>query len=264
MPYVKAPHRSVDLADGERLRDGNLASANVANTWSVAVWARPSGDFSSNRALFSIEHELTLAFPINFPFSNIRIFFNVGGGFNNMVVQTWAGFAAPIKNYTWLGWWTQNTWLHTTITWDGTSLLAYRNGVAVAPSIITTDAAGSMGNPPARWIGVGCFASTGLAADAFRGRIHSAALWNVAISSSAVAEIYNGGYGAKFDLLTNRGNYTSAANLQHYWRAGHFYPPTIGIGRDYGVATSNQRNVMNSAVGVDETDLVHDYPGREL
>jgi len=261
--FADAPHRSVNLVAGERLKDGNLAPANVGNAWAVAVWAKPSGDFSADRGLFSIEHELTLAFPINFPFSNIRIIFRTSGT-NNMTVQTWAGLAAPIKDYTWNSWWTQDTWILTMITWNGTSLLAYRNGVAVSPSTMTTDDAGSMGTPPARRIGVGNLVSTGLADNDFQGRIFSAGLWNVAVDAPGVAALYNGGYGANVDWLIPRPGYTASAFLQHYWRTGHYYPPDSGIGRDYGVASTNRRNIMNNAVNIDGSDIVYDWPGKEL
>lgn len=258
-----APYRSINLQDGESLRHAVSASANVGNAWTVAVWAKPSGSFSPARGLFSIEHELTLSSPTNFPFSNILITF-ITSGTNNMRAQTWAGLGAPIKDFTYNSWWTQDVWIHTVITWNGTSLLAYKNAVAVSPDTIVFNNAGSMGTPPARYIGVGTRVITASTADAFRGPIHSAALWSVALSDSAIAEIYNGGYGAKFDLLTNRGNYTSAASLQHYWRPGHYWPPDAAIGTDYGVATTNRRNVMTNAFDVGEDDIVHDWPGAGL
>ena len=259
-----APHRSIDLSAGERIKDRTSLSANVGNAWAVAVWSKPTGSFSSGpgRTLFSIEHELTNGFPSAFPFSNLRIEFD--GFLNSLVVRTWAGLAAPLKYYIWWNWFTSDTWIHTAVTWDGTNLLGYRDGIEVVPTSKVTDAAGSMGTPPARRIGVGTLGDISADATDFSGRIFSCGLWSIAVDASGIKTLWNGGYGAKIDPRFNQGGYTAAAFLAHYWRPGHFWPPFRGIGEDYGLIPTNRRNIMTNAVDVDETDIVHDWPGKDL
>ena len=57
----------------------------------------------------------------------------------------------------------------------------------------------------------------------FDGKLDEFAIWNAALSSDAVTEIYNATYnntGKVLDLNTDTGNYTSSANLQYWNRLG--------------------------------------------
>ena len=58
---------------------------------------------------------------------------------------------------------------------------------------------------------------------AFNGKMDEFAIWNAALSSDAVTEIYNAtanNTGKVLDLNTDTGNYTSSANLQYWNRLG--------------------------------------------
>ena len=56
---------------------------------------------------------------------------------------------------------------------------------------------------------------SGDAVDYFKGLILNMALFDSALGSSEVTEIFNGGI--SFDITTDSGNYSSSANLQGYW-----------------------------------------------
>jgi len=53
----------------------------------------------------------------------------------------------------------------------------------------------------------------------FDGNIDEVAIWNTTLTASQVAQIYHGSK-ANFDLSQNGGGYTSASNLQAWWRMG--------------------------------------------
>jgi hypothetical protein len=60
-------------------------------------------------------------------------------------------------------------------------------------------------------------------ANFFDGKIDEVAIWNTALSSDAVTEIYNAtnnNSGKALDLLTDSGNYSSSSNLQYWNRMG--------------------------------------------
>ena len=52
----------------------------------------------------------------------------------------------------------------------------------------------------------------------FNGYLDEVAIWSTALSSSEIPDIQDGG--GPIDLTSNNGNYTSSANLVHYWRGG--------------------------------------------
>ena len=69
----------------------------------------------------------------------------------------------------------------------------------------------------------GIIGSDGTQAYGYSGKLDEVALWNTALSSDAVQEIYNAtanNTGKVLDLNTDSGNYTSSANLQYWNRLG--------------------------------------------
>ena len=52
------------------------------------------------------------------------------------------------------------------------------------------------------------------------GNFDEFAIWDVALDSSNVAQLYN--LGKPFDLSSDAGNYNTSADLTHWWRMGDF------------------------------------------
>lgn len=266
--YVPAEKRSIYFPStvDSWMADTTASAVTIQNAWTIAIWAKPSSNYSSLHYVFTVQHEQSNDFPIAFPFSNIDITF---GSSNSMRVQTWAGLAAPLKDYTYNNWYTANAWVHTVITWDGTSLLAYKNGVLTTADTMTTDAAGSMGQP-SRKIAIGTAADVGIGAgQAFQGTIYSVTLWGIVLVQQDVNILYNGGYGEKIQLDTfypGYANFLTPFWVVHHWRCGHYFPPTSGIGRDYsgGFWSASRRNMMNNSSAITEANIVHDFPGKDL
>ncbi|MCI0527605.1 MAG: LamG domain-containing protein, partial [Nitrospira sp.] len=170
MAYVQVPYRSVSLVAGQRLSNTTLGHVALGESWSVAVWCKPIGTYATNRYLLSFES----VSPFNL--NRVDIFFSIGGGFNNMNVILYTPAGVSFKNYVWLGWWAQNTWVHTVVTWDGTNLRGYKNGVEDTVNLIKfTDNAGTPIEHD-RSTGVGCLPIVGGVNNDFQGIYHSAAI----------------------------------------------------------------------------------------
>ena len=86
----------------------------------------------------------------------------------------------------------------------------------------------------------------------FDGNIDELALWNVELSASQVAQIYHGSQ-ANFDLSQNGGGYTSASNLQAWWRMGDGTIDDFTLIGDQ-TDTSLQSNIIDSTKFFREED----------
>ncbi len=156
------------------------------------------------------------------------------------------------KQYRWGGVFTIGSWLQVLITWDGTTLQGFFDGVFQAPSI-QVDLSHTVVRED-RITGTGRIDPT----SGFRwdGRMHSIALWDADISAAA-ATIFNGGAGRSFDLQKNQGAYTFAGNLLPWWRFG-FDPSSIG--RDFGSGPILIDANASGTGNMSASDIVTDAP----
>ena len=107
---------------------------------------------------------------------------------------------------------TDNTWFHIVWKWDGSNHYIYVNGSQSAT-------ASSSAQPPSDTEDLRIGAWSQNSDRDFAGNIDEVAIWNEALTASEVAQIYHAGQ-ANFDLSQNGGGYTSASNLQAWWRMG--------------------------------------------
>jgi len=112
-------------------------------------------------------------------------------------------------------------------TWDGTDLVGYGGGAAKTPTSTPTDNAGTMTNTD-RVIKLGGNTTVGT----FAGRIHQLQIWNSVLGANEVASLYNNGVGSVIDASRNFGDYSSSANLVHWYRLGKI-ATFIGMGKDF-------------------------------
>jgi len=117
---------------------------------------------------------------------------------------------------------------------------------------VPTNIAGSRIDAP-MMLGVG---NRTVASNLIPQRILYGAFWNVALSAAEITAVFNSGTGGAFDLGNDSGNYSSSANLQHWWRFGHV---ASDIGGDSGKATV-LIDMLQDAVNIDATDIVVDAP----
>ena len=157
--------------------------------------------------------------------------------------------ASPIKNYSYAGVGLRiNTWAHVAFTWDGTTLQAYFDGVAVSPTSLTTDTTGTM-TDTARAVGIGAdSAGGGIGAGSYT----QVACWNSALSAAEISSIFANGAAAHVDLRAAIGSYVSANNLKHWWVCGW----SGDIGKDLGSGSPNIN--LSNGTAVEAADFLND------
>ena len=111
-------------------------------------------------------------------------------------------------------------WHHVIGVRESGNIKLYLDGSLVSTQ---TDSTGNIDSTDPLIIGAGMNASTGVVGNFYDGKIDEVAIWNAALSSDAITEIYNAtanNTGKVLDLNTDTGNYTSSANLQYWNRLG--------------------------------------------
>lgn len=160
-----------------------------------------------------------------------------GGGRPNLIAFTIKGATAndplrivthnttggSLKDYEWDSILDTLTWMHFVLTWDGTDLILYKNGLEVAPDTVTVDGSSAMTDSNRPLHASDIFADFGV-----DGAFGHTALWDEALTANEVLRIFTGAH--SIDLRQNIDNYTSSANLVHYYKLGED-PDTMG--RDY-------------------------------
>lgn len=104
-------------------------------------------------------------------------------------------------------------WHHVVMTYNGTTLEMYLDNVSQGT------ATGVYTNSAANWL-IGKWNN---GPNYFNGKIDEVAIWNTALSSDAVQEIYNAtnnNTGKALDLTQDSGNYNASSNLQYFNRMG--------------------------------------------
>lgn len=145
---------------------------------------------------------------------------------------------------------TIGVWHNVVATWSGSTLIPYLDGVEVTPFRVST--------PPVTQIDVARQVFFSRDAPDSDIRIHSASLWNSVLTAPEILSIYNGGSGSQADLASNFGSYTSAADLQHWWRLGLDIDPDIG--KDYGKASTLKPVTSTGEDPIDDADRDADFP----
>jgi hypothetical protein len=209
------------------------------NAWTISIWWKPDIVASNDWILDMGGSNLTWNRVQLYSQSSttLRIDVNDSGGTLRKRYQK----AAAI---------TDQTWQLTSVTWDGTNLTAYRNGVDLVMNK-NQDAACTQDNDLVR-LSIGA-----TLVHAANGKIlafHSVALWDEALTAAELVACYNAGDGSSFDLQSDSGNYASSANLVRWWRLGS---DPADLGREY-VAGDN--SLSTHAVNIDATDVVADAP----
>lgn len=232
----------------EVMGNENFNTLGVANTWSLMLWLRRS---SAGGGLTDLLRIFVLNDASGGNLIRVESLGNAGG--DPLTVLNTRPDGAIIKRFRLqsvpTGIFTYDAWHQLILTWDGTDLVPYEDGVALPGGNIQiiNDGTGTM-TDTARSVFIGSFS---LAGPKWPGFIHSAALWDVDISS-AVAEIYNGGTASTFNLR----NASFNANLQHWWRLGQ---DSTDLGKD-SARTSAPIDVNVDSANITSADIVSESP----
>jgi len=218
---------------------GFSEDTDMNNTWTYAAWMKPSSlsstftimryaevtggalkTFSSRKAIL-ISYDTT-------PRLNVQIF-NETGTSSGIWRKNGQSNVWPLG---------LDNWHFLVATGNGnlagSKVRVYINGQELSPDSDTT---GSVSIPSfssfstPRMINICGRPSTGLfteftagimggGGEIFSGRLHSAGLWNVTLTTEAIAELYNNGNGFQKDWRFSSGAYGSIQDLIHYWKFG--------------------------------------------
>lgn len=203
----------------------------IANAWTVMFWHTPLQSSSTvDRPFFD------LVDPAN---SNNRILIQIEGTEAtdplNVIITDSAG--VTIKDYEY------NSQVVTTnymsqyvVTWDGTTLLAYRNGLEITANAADTDTTGTM-TDTARGLSImNNVAGTGTGQI---GNTHMVGVWNTVLSANEIKSLHmDGPWACQANLAVDFDDYVSKDSLVHWYRPS-LNGTTMGtFGHDYATGPS--------------------------
>lgn len=233
--------RSLEFSGaGDVVRNLTNQSYGIGNSWTLAAWVKPD---TAGGFVFDLVDGSGVA-------NNDRIAAEYST--SGVRVRLWDSSATLFKDYQDAGSFSSGSWAHIVVTWSGSSLLIYVNGSDVTGSAtLTVDNAGSQSDNANREGNVGSAFNLLTGHD---GPIAQVALWSSVLTAAEIADIYAGGDPRFLSLSVDFGNYTSSADLEHWWavgrRKGTFIAQDVGGG-----------GILLSPTGVTDADLVLDAPG---
>ncbi len=237
---------SVSIDSGEKIAHEGPIDLEIANEWTVLYWMNLDGPLV-NMVPFDFRQT---SGGVNRILANLTVQFT-----HSWIIQIRDAAGATIiekqilnsdVNF--------GTFYFLALTWDGTDLEFYKDGVNDPGSINTDNRPGTMTSTN-RAVFIGSQASVGGPAAPANGDYHWVALLNKALDQAAITEVFNAGSGA-FNLLADSGNYDGAAFAKHWWRLGL---DPLDIGKDSGIA-GTLINVLNDAIGITAADIVSNVP----
>lgn len=198
--------------NGLNLLYTEISTLSISNTWSIAFMFSVNS-ISSDQTLLDIGNtsDDTNRIRVNFmgTVANdpIRLLLYDSG--NTLFKQyDYNSVAFPTADYT--------RWQHVTVTWDGTTLKLYMDGLPVTATALTTDNAGTQ-TDTARRLSIG---STTAGGSIINGHHKQIALWNSVLTANEVASIFAAGNFTRINLQAPYKDYTSQTSLVHWWDAG--------------------------------------------
>lgn len=236
-PAIFSHPVSVDF-DGstEVMRITANMNIGIDGIWTISTWVKARIQAAAG-TFFQIKTGVS---------NNNKIDFSFNDTSGSLVVNLSTSAGAVFKSYIYNNFYMAGTWTNCIATWDGVTLIIYKNGVAQTPDTLTTDNAGTM-TSTSRSVSFG--ANVGITAFA-NAIIHSCAVWSSVLTASEIT-IVGGGYdGARIDCRA-----IQPANLQHWWLLGT--SGNLGVDRGFGSPTID---VTASAIGIDSSDVVADAP----
>ncbi len=255
----------------EYLENTIRQAMGIANLWTITIWMKPfetSSLFDSEgRQLFRPDGKALLHFKGASHRNEILIW---GDRIEDatteefIVVENWDQAAGRIRVTRFNMAQKRNQWRLFSCAWNGSTLIAWDNGLEVTDFSQTLSGSGSFIqiDPPssgtARSLRLAA-AYSGTSQDlegprivAYSGLLGPVGVWDEVLTEGELGAVVSGSFG--FDLTTDSGTYTSSANNQHWWRLG---ADDTDLGFDY--ATTGSINVGDDAT-VSATNIVEDSP----
>ena len=238
--------KALDFDGTEQLLNSSDNPLGIANEWSIQINANPGSD-SNDIYLLRIQ-------PITGFGNQIAIHLRGDQANDPISVRILRANGNSLKDYEWDSTYTVGTKVSYIVTWDGTDLLLYIDGVLTAADTLISDFSSAM-TATDRRVSVG----SALGGVPWVGLIHSTSVWNVVLTQAEITTLQNSDSPENIDNRFNSGDYFSSANLQHYWRHGL---DAADIGKDSGKA-STLIDIGDNATGITADDIVEYTSGVE-
>jgi len=175
-------------ADGQALVS-TASTLGIANVWSISFWCRTDTIAAGTSVLF---HARVSGAATSLLANSIRVQRQTGD-LHLDIVDT--GGVANTKEYEYAGFFSAATWVHLTITWDGTNLLLYKNGAFLAASTVASDDSVTMTDTSRRILVGGGINNTTDPTQEWFGHVHSMCIWTNELTAAEVAAVYGLGDG---------------------------------------------------------------------
>lgn len=234
-------HRSsADLSGSSEDFSHSIASTiGIADAWTWMIWLKPN-TFTTGKWLAQIWNGSGLA-------NNIRLRTGAATA-TDLHFDFHNSSGTSIHDTTVSSFFTNAEWNCLVITWDGDALTIYNNAVQKHQ---TTGLSGAQ-TDTSRLLSVGGNQVGNNTSPMF---LHSSALWNAALTADEVRTIFNHGAGTSINLAFDQGNYSSSANLKHWYRFMHDCTSNATLGSDYSGSLD-----LDKTNGVTRADLAQDSP----
>lgn len=224
---------SMDLRGSlEEMTNSTNNTIGIANLWSISIWFKSADPGASIASLFTLK---------NTGNANDQIFLGTDSADDDYIISLRDSGGTRFKVYHYTS--SLINWNHFVHTWDGTDLRTWNNGVEVILSGFPAkevDDPGTMSTTTRRVSFCGDLASLSTKGNFI---VHSAALWDVALTQAEITALYNNGIGHRFHVPS-----VQPSALKHWWLLGT--PGNIGFDN----VASGSIDVNTNSVNVTEAD----------
>lgn len=241
---------SVDFnGTDENMFNNSAQLYGIADAWTIGLWWKPGASaFTTNNRLLGFDRTASGEYSITMSMMG-------GVGQDPVRAEIYDEFGSILKRWDWWNKTISGEWNFHAVTWDGTDLQLYWDGLLITPSAKPVDSAGSLADTSSRKL----YIARSDEADYADARIHSVGMWNSVLAAAEMMALFNTGIGNAILWDANSGDYVSSAALQHWWRLGH---NSLDIGADSGKGTAI--DVGADASNITAVDIEADAPDSVL
>lgn len=246
IPFVPQT-MSIDFDGAEVLKNDTGQAIGIDNVWSIMYWTLRANAIGI-QYLFEIDRGGSADHIEGLAQQAL-------GGRGDF---TWVDDSnSPAGVARWNNFYSVGTWINTLITWDGTELRVWKNGIQLG----LPDSGDSTPVPPPvmsdgnadRMMVVG---GRNTGTDNHEGFMSQLAVWRVRVDAAAM---FFQSIPSSINLNANSGAYQFKDDLAHWYRPGHRASPDIG--RDYAEAGFTPTiDIEVNAVGITDADRVANVP----
>ena len=200
-PSAYSSSLDFDAASSDYIDCGDITDLDGSAALTLSAWVKPTASGTSSADGIIAKDGATRGFYLaTFTGNKFRFLISTNGSTNDSFNSNLA--------------YTTNEWYHLAATWDGSNLKLYING-SLDTTQAVSNATGTFSNN-SNTLRIGNNGGSGY----FNGSISNASIWNTALTSTQVTELYNNG------TPSNLSNHSGTSNLVSWWKLNN---TTTGI-----------------------------------